>query len=163
MSWFRKKAKREKIIEAFGSLKMNYHFKVHKDKQGFWAECLEIQSCQTQGETLDEIYINAKEALNLLLDEPQVSKVVFPLPFKKLKAIKNVIEVIVEPSIAFAFLLRRSRLLMGFTQQEMKELLKFKTPFSYHKLEKSKYAKPTLKSLQHIKDCIPDFQFQLLL
>ena len=51
---------------------------------------------------------------------------------------------------------------MGFTQQEMKELLRFKKLSSYQKLEKSKYANPTLKSLQHIKDCIPDFPFQLL-
>lgn len=141
---------------------MIYHFKLHKEKSGYWAECLEIPSCSTQGETLEEIKHNAHEALNLLLDEPENSKVVFPLPKMKNKYSSSIIEVKVDPTIAFAFLMRRTRLQKGLNQHEMKSLLKFKTLFSYQKLEKSKYANPTLKSLEHIKECIPDFPFKLL-
>ena len=71
-------------------------------------------------------------------------------------------EVRVDPSIAFAFLMRRVRLQKGLTQQQMKKLLEFKTLFSYQKLEKSRYANPTLKSLDSIKSHLPEFPIQLL-
>lgn len=142
---------------------MIYHFKIHKEKKGYWAECIEIPSCSTQGDSLMEVTANAQEALNLLLDEPENSKIIFPLPFKNIKDSKNIIQAKVEPSIAFAFLMRRTRLKKGLTQSEMKSLLKFKTLFSYQKLERAKYANPTLKSMEHIKECLPEFPFQFLL
>jgi antitoxin HicB len=141
---------------------MIYHFKVHREKSGFWAECLEIPSCLTQGEDLEELKANAQEALNLLLDEPEDSKVNFPLPADVKKA-RNILEVRVDPSIAFSFLMRRTRLLKGITQHQMKDLLQFKTLFSYQKLERAKYANPTLKTLTHIKECLPEFPFGMLL
>ncbi len=141
---------------------MTYHFKIHKSKKGFWAECIEISGCHTQGETLEELELSMKEALNLLLDEPVHSKVIFPLPKKNVSG-KNIVPIEVEPNVAFAFLLRRERLLNGLTQVQMKEKLQFKNLFSYQKLEMSKYANPTLKSLKKIKDIIPDFPFKLLL
>ncbi len=141
---------------------MKYHFNIHEEENGFWAECIEIPGCVTQGDSMDELKLNAHEALNLHLDEPENSKVLYPLPSKKLKPTKRLIEVPVEPSIAFAFLMRRTRLKKGLSQQQMKSLLKFRTLFSYQKLEKAKYANPTLKSLKHIKDCLPDFPLQYL-
>lgn len=142
---------------------MKYHFKVHNDVDGFWAECLEIKGCTTQAESKDELIINMKEALDLMMDEPEDSKILYPLPNAKYGDKRSVIEVEVDPNIAFAFLLRRSRIKKGFTQAQMKELLQFKSLFSYQKLEMSKYANPTLKSLKRIKDAIPDFPFRLLL
>lgn len=141
---------------------MFYHFKIHKEKKGYWAECIEIPGCSTQGETLSELKLNAAEALNLTLDEPVDSKIVYPLPVAANKNKKNVMEVRVDPSIAFAFLMRRVRLQKGMTQQQMKKLLEFKTLFSYQKLEKSRYANPTLKSLDSIKLHLPEFPIQLL-
>jgi len=79
------------------------------------------------------------------------------------KIADNILEVEVDPSIAFAFLMRRTRLLMGLTQNEMKEILQFKTLFSYQKLERSKFANPTLKSLKRIKDCLPEFPLNEIL
>lgn len=141
---------------------MFYHFKIHKEKKGYWAECMEIPGCSTQGETLDELKLNASEALNLTLDEPVDSKIIYPLPVSANKTKRNTIEVRVDPSIAFAFLMRRVRLQKGFTQQQMKKLLEFKTLFSYQKLEKSRHANPTLKSLDSIKLHLPEFPIQLL-
>ncbi len=141
---------------------MFYHFKIHKEKKGYWAECLEIPGCSTQGDTLDELRKNASEALNLTLDEPVDSKIIYPLPLEVNKTKRSVMEVRVDPSIAFAFLMRRVRLQKGLTQQQMKTLLEFKTLFSYQKLEKSRYANPTLKSLDSIKSHLPEFPIQLL-
>jgi antitoxin HicB len=142
---------------------MNYHFKIHKEKNGFWAECVEIETCVTQADTMEELHLNMKEALNILLDEPINSKVIFPLPKKTLEKKNRIVSVEVDSNVAFAFLLRRERLLKGLTQVEMKEKLHFKNLFSYQKLEMSKYANPTLKSLRKIKDVIPNFPFKLLL
>jgi predicted RNase H-like HicB family nuclease len=141
---------------------MIYHFKLHKEKKGYWAECLEIPQCVTQGESLQSLRDCCHEAINLYLDEPEDSKEIFPLPFNNLKARKDILEVEVESSIAFAFLMRRTRLVKGLTQHEMKDLLQFKNLFAYQKLEMAKYANPTLKSLRKIKDCIPDFSFNFL-
>lgn len=141
---------------------MNYHFKIHEESGGFWAECVEIPSCLTQGDSIQDLKANAHEALNLLLDEPDNSKVIFPLP-KKMKETDSIFKVHVEPEIAFAFLMRRTRLKKGLSQMEMKKLLKIKTLFSYQKLEKAKYANPTLKTLDHIKSCLSDFPFHFLL
>ncbi len=140
---------------------MNYHFKVHKEKNGFWAECIEIDSCRTQGDSIQELKENAQEALNLHLDEPHNSKIIFPLP-KRMKSQASVFEVRVDPNIAFAFLLRRTRLKMGLTQMEMKGVLEFKTLFTYQKLEKAKSANPTLKTLDLIKRRLSDFPIQFL-
>ena len=140
---------------------MIYHFKIHKEKNGYWAECQEISGCRTQGESIEELVENAHEALNLMLDEPENSKIVFPLP-KVIKNKKNIIEVKVDPSIAFAFLMRRTRIQKGLTQHQMKNLLEYKSLFAYQKLEKAKYANPTLKSLENIKQHLPEFPFQLL-
>jgi predicted RNase H-like HicB family nuclease len=142
---------------------MIYHFKIHKEHKGYWAECIEIDGCSTQGDSVEELLINAAEALNLLLDEPENSQAIFPLPNAKQKNNSNIFEVEVDPSVAFAFLMRRTRLLMGLTQNEMKEVLQFKTLFSYQKLERSKYANPTLKSLKRIKDSLPEFPIHQIL
>lgn len=142
---------------------MNYHFKIHKEGAGYWAECMEIPGCTTQAESVNELNQNLKEVLNLHLDEPEDSKVLFPMPNPAIKKSHNVWEVEVESNIAFAILLRQCRLKHGLTQHQMKEKLQFKNLFSYQKLEMSKFANPTLKSLKKIKEALPDFPFQLLL
>ena len=69
---------------------MNYHFKIHKEKKGFWAECLEIPGCLTQGDSIKELEFNMQEALSLVLDEPEDSKIIYPLPNSKFKKMNSV-------------------------------------------------------------------------
>jgi len=85
---------------------MMYHFKTHKGNKGFWAECCELEGCVTQAATIEELYLNCKEALNLYLDEPNDTKIVFPLPDDSLDNDNNLIKIEVEPEIALAVLLR---------------------------------------------------------
>lgn len=49
---------------------MQYHFKIHEEKSGYWAECIELKGCNTEGETLDELHKNIQEVLGLYLSEP---------------------------------------------------------------------------------------------
>lgn len=44
---------------------MRYHFKVHKEKEGFWAECIELPGYVTQADTNEDLGLNMQEALNL--------------------------------------------------------------------------------------------------
>jgi antitoxin HicB len=44
---------------------MKYHFKIYKKDGGYWAQCIELEGCITQADTLKELYKNMQEALNL--------------------------------------------------------------------------------------------------
>lgn len=127
---------------------MKYHFKIHKEGRGYWGECLELQGCLSQGSTLEELKMNLKEALDLYLDEPADSRVVFPMP-KKQRG-RNIIEVEVDPRIALAFLLRMERLKRKWTQKNAAKELGIPL-YSYQKLESSRTANPEWKTL--IKLC----------
>ena len=41
---------------------------IEKDINGYYAYCPELKGCQTQGDTLDEVYENLKEAIDLYLE-----------------------------------------------------------------------------------------------
>ena len=43
---------------------------VHEAEEGgYWAECPSLDGCYSQGDTLDELQTNIKEAIELSLDE----------------------------------------------------------------------------------------------
>jgi predicted RNase H-like HicB family nuclease len=41
---------------------------VEKDEYGYYAYCPELEGCQTQGDSLEEILVNIKEAIELYLE-----------------------------------------------------------------------------------------------
>lgn len=41
---------------------------IEKDADGYYAYCPELDGCHTQGETLDEVMANIKEAVELYLE-----------------------------------------------------------------------------------------------
>ena len=41
---------------------------IEKDDFGYYAYCPELEGCQTQGESLDEVMENIKEAIELYLE-----------------------------------------------------------------------------------------------
>ena len=59
---------------------MQYHFKIHKDVNMFWAECIELPGCFTQADNRKELLINMQEALSLYIEEDVDSKDLAPLP-----------------------------------------------------------------------------------
>lgn len=134
---------------------MHYHFKIHKEGRFYWAECLELRGCVTQAENKKALQKNMAEALNLYLDEPADSQLVFPLPRKNFKG-RNIIKIKVEPTIAFVFLLRRLRLTKKMTQKQVAESLGLKNLYSYQRLESSKTANPSLSTLLGLKLVFPE-------
>ncbi|GAH68327.1 unnamed protein product, partial [marine sediment metagenome] len=51
---------------------MNISYKVsviiEKDKYGYYAYCPELEGCQTQGDSLEKVLSNIKEAIELYLE-----------------------------------------------------------------------------------------------
>lgn len=121
---------------------MRYHFKIHKEKKGFWAECMELSGCVTQGESKEELEQNMQEALNLYLEESEDFAYIAPLPKTPKKNIRNVVEIPVDPSIALAFSIRKERIKQGLTQREAANQLGMKGIYSYQRLERK--CNPTL-------------------
>jgi antitoxin HicB len=94
---------------------MEYHFKIHKERTGFWAQCIELSGCLTQASTLKELQANMREALNLYVEESEDSDDVACLPDNSITLKKNVVKVAVDPQVAFAFLVRFYRIKHGMT------------------------------------------------
>jgi len=137
---------------------VTYHFNVHEDEKGFWAECVELSGCVTQAESFDELEIQCKEALNLYLEEPKDSKMVFPLPNESLDSDKTLIKAEVDPEIALAVLLRFYRFNSKLTQKQMAEMLGMKNLYSYQRLEKR--SNPTLSIIKKIHTVFPEIRIE---
>ncbi|MBI5971129.1 MAG: type II toxin-antitoxin system HicB family antitoxin [Deltaproteobacteria bacterium] len=41
---------------------------IEKDENGYYAYCPDLEGCQTQGDDLDEVMANMKEAIGLYID-----------------------------------------------------------------------------------------------
>lgn len=89
---------------------MKYHFKVHKEGKFYWAQCIELEGCITQGKSLRELNQNMEEALNLYIQEPDDASDLAPLPRKSIRKSKSVVEVPIDPEIAFSFMVRYHRI-----------------------------------------------------
>jgi predicted RNase H-like HicB family nuclease/DNA-binding XRE family transcriptional regulator len=135
---------------------MRYHFKIRKEKDGYSARCMELEGCITQGDSKKELYANMQEALNLYVQEPESSKDLADLPDDSIRRSKNVAEVPLDPSVAFAFMIRYNRIKNGLTQREAAKQMGFDTIYSYQRLE-SKRCNPSLKIISKIKQLFPDF------
>ena len=57
---------------------MKFDVVVHKEEKGYWAEVPALKGCYTQGETIEEITENIKEAIELWfsVDIPENSEVI---------------------------------------------------------------------------------------
>jgi antitoxin HicB len=135
---------------------MFYNFKIHKENNSYWAECIELKGCVTQAESYNELLKNMEEVLNLYLDEPADSKILFPLPKNNINK-KNIIKIPVDHKIAFAIKMKRLRAEKGLSQRQAAELLGMKNIYSYQRLESPRKANPSLSTIARIKNIFPDF------
>lgn len=114
----------------------------------------------TQGRTRAELEKNMREALNLYLEEPESSKVVFPPP-ARMPTTRNVVAVEVDPGVAFAFQLRQSRLRSRLTQKEAAQRLGLRSIYSYQRLERR--ANPSLATIKKVITLFPDLSLDSVL
>lgn len=135
---------------------MKYHFKVHKEGNGFWAQCLELEGCVTQADTREELDKNMREALNVYIEEEADSKDLAAMPDNSIKPSKTIVEVFVEPQVAFTFLVRYWRIRHGLTQKEAAKKMGFDKLYSYQRLE-ARRCNPSLKIISMVKKVFPEF------
>jgi antitoxin HicB len=48
---------------------MKYHFIIHAEASGYWAQCIELEGCQTQADSREELMENIQEVLKLFVLE----------------------------------------------------------------------------------------------
>jgi antitoxin HicB len=142
---------------------MKYHFRIHKEKDGYWAESLEEGlNANTQADTMEELHKNMKEVLELCLEEPEESTYIPPLPDPSIKG-KNIVEVPVDPKIALAAMVRRERLEHKLSQRKAAEKLGFKNVIQYQRLESGKNLNPELETLIKLKRIFPGLSVDAVL
>jgi len=100
-----------------------------------------------------ELRGNMAEALNLYLDEPPSSNMLFPPPRPFVRR-SGVVAVRVDPRVAFAMQLRQARIRNGLTQADTARRLGMRNLFSYQRLERK--SNPSLETLTRIKRLFPD-------
>lgn len=132
---------------------MEYHFKIRREAEGYWGECVELKGCVSEGRTVDELKENLREALDLYLDEPEDSHLIVPMPRRHVRG-KQVIAVPVDPQIALAVLLRQERRKRHWTQRDVAERLGVPL-YSYQRLERARTANPEWKTLVKLLRLFP--------
>jgi predicted RNase H-like HicB family nuclease len=139
---------------------MEYHFRVHEESDGLWAECIELSGCVTQGDSRADLEQNARKALSVYLDEPAGSGVDIPLPQENVRG-DTTFAVELTPEIAFGLVLRHYRMAHKLSQNDMAKKLGMQHIYSYQRLERR--PNPTLGIIKKIKDAIPDFPLERVL
>jgi predicted RNase H-like HicB family nuclease len=139
---------------------VRYHFRIREDARRLWAECVELEGCVTQGRNAGQLEKNMRDALNLYLEEPPGSSAVFPVPASGPFA-ADVVEVEVDPKVAFSMLVRQARLQSRMTQREAAERLGMDRLFSYQRLERR--SNPSLMTMKRVKMLFPDLSLDLVL
>jgi len=140
---------------------MKYHFKIHKEGNGFWAECLEIPSCLTQGDTREELQANMEDAINTYLQEPSESDELAPLPNDTITTGRNVVVVTVDPQVAIGFNVRYNRIKKGITQKQAAEKLGMRNLYSYQRLERK--CNPSISTIGKLYKLFPLFSVDAVL
>jgi predicted RNase H-like HicB family nuclease len=136
---------------------MKYHFEIHQENDGgYWAECIELPGCVTEGDNYEELYENMQDALNTYIYEPANSTKLAALPDENIKTSADVVEVPVDPAIALGFQIRYLRLKHGYTQKEMAEKMGYYNIFSYLRLEDKSYE-VALNKYSKLKKIFPEF------
>jgi antitoxin HicB len=138
---------------------MTYHFRIH-DEDGLWAEGIELPGCSTQGADRAELEKNMREALNLYLEEPASSTIIFPTPQVGLAG-PDVVPVEVDPAVAFSMQLRQLRLRRRLTQQEAARRLGMRSLYSYQRLERR--SNPSLATIKKVKALFPELSLDNVL
>jgi predicted RNase H-like HicB family nuclease/DNA-binding XRE family transcriptional regulator len=139
---------------------MNYHFKLHKEILGYWAECCELDGCNTEGDSLEEVQKACEEALDVYLYEPDNSERIIPLPDEALDGKRGIIKIMADPQRAFAILLKNHRLNAHMTQKQVSEMLGMKNIYSYQRLEKK--SNPSLSMINKIHTKFPEIKLEYL-
>jgi antitoxin HicB len=117
------------------------------EDKSYLVEFPDLPGCLTEGGTLEEAKLNAKEALTGYL--ASIFERNFTIPKSSKSRAKDVYYIEPEPEVALPILLRTLREARNLTQGDIAELLDISYQ-SYQRLERPGKSNPTLKTLERL-------------
>ncbi|GMO49363.1 MAG: hypothetical protein Pg6C_11930 [Treponemataceae bacterium] len=118
------------------------------DEGGYVVEFVDIPSCVTEGDTLNEAQTMAKEALTAILCSLDSREMAIP----DASDISGEDIYLIEPELkaAFAITLKKERERLGLSQKEVAERLRVKQAF-YQRIENLRKTNPTLGIIEKLQ------------
>jgi antitoxin HicB len=117
------------------------------EDKSYLVEFPDLPGCLTEGASLEEAKLNAKEALTGYL--ASIFERNFTIPKSSKSRAKDVHYIEPEPEVALPILLRTLREARNLTQGDIAELLHISYQ-SYQRLERPGKSNPTLKTLERL-------------
>ncbi|GHV39707.1 hypothetical protein AGMMS50268_34150 [Spirochaetia bacterium] len=120
---------------------------------GYVVEFIDIPSCVTEGDTLEEARLMAKEALSGVLASMDSRKIKIPEPTAIAKHHPEFDDIYyIEPDlkIAFAISLKQERERQGLTQKEVARRMQVNWTF-YQRIENPRKSNPTLATIEKLE------------
>jgi len=111
---------------------------------GYVVEFIDVPSCVTEGDTLEEAMTMAKEAFSAMLYSFDSRKMAIPEP-SKVEG-KGIYYIEPDLKIAFAITLKKERERLGLTQKDVAERLNVNWSY-YQRIENPRRTNPTLGTI----------------
>ena len=115
---------------------------------GFVVEFIDIPSCVTEGDTLEEAKTMAREALSAMLYSLDSRKMTIPEPSAKRG--RGIYYIEPELKIAFAITLKKERERLGLSQKEIAERMNVNWTY-YQRIENPRKTNPTLGTIEKLQ------------
>jgi len=115
---------------------------------GYIVEFIDIPSCVTEGDTLEEAKAMAKEAISAMLYSLDSRKMIIPEPSDKKG--RGIYYIEPELNIAFAITLKKERERMGLSQKDVAERMNVNWAY-YQRIENPRRTNPTLKTIDKLQ------------
>jgi predicted RNase H-like HicB family nuclease/DNA-binding XRE family transcriptional regulator len=136
---------------------IKYKAKIIKDDKGYSIIFPDLEGCYSYAKNIKSAYINAKEALELYLEEANNPK--WPLPRAKNYRGDEFYWITPSPEVAIPLMIREARKAKKISQQSAADLLGMKLQ-TYQKLEYIRKSNPTATTLIKIAQAF-DTKFEL--
>ena len=115
---------------------------------GYTVEFIDIPSCVTEGDTLEEAKTMAKEAISAMLYSLDSRKMSIPEPSTIRK--RGIYYIEPELKIAFAITLKKERERMGLSQKDVAERMNVNWTY-YQRIENPRRSNPTLGTIDKLQ------------
>jgi len=115
---------------------------------GYIVEFIDIPSCITEGDTLEEAKLMAKEAISAMLYSLDSRRMTIPEPSTIKK--KGIYYIEPELKVAFAITLKKERERLGLSQKDVAERMNVNWTY-YQRIENPRRTNPTLGTIEKLQ------------
>ena len=115
---------------------------------GYLVEFIDMPSCITEGDTLEEAKMMAKEAISAMLYSLDSRKMTIPEP--STISGRGIYYIEPELKIAFAITLKKERERLGLSQKDVAERLNVNWTY-YQRIENPRRTNPTLGTIEKLQ------------